>query len=75
MIFQSEEATAAALRATELAVERNKGFRVRRPVPADQVDTEKLIALVRIMAERYVETDYKGSIDQWQKLVRLVIRT
>jgi hypothetical protein len=75
MMFQTEEATAAALRATELAVERSKALRVRRPVPADEVDTEKLISLVRIMATRYVEDGYRGRIDDWTKLVRLVIRT
>lgn len=74
MIFQSPEATAAAIRATEDAQKRLKANRVARPTPQEQINVDKLLSILRPMVNRYKREGYRGSIDQWNRLERELTR-
>ena len=73
-MMQSPEATALAQAATEAAQKRLKANRVPRPTPNDQIDVERLLAILRPMVNRYKREGYRGSIDQWNRLERELTR-
>ena len=74
VIFQSPEATAVALQATEDAQKRLKACRVRRPIPAAEVNHERLLAILRPMVNRFLKDGYRATPDNWRRLARELTR-
>jgi len=73
-MFQSPEATAVALQATEDAQKRLKACRVRRPIPAVEIDQQRLLRILRPMVSRWLKDEYRGTQDAWQRLARELTR-
>lgn len=73
-MMQSPEATALAQAATEAAQKRLKECRVRRPIPAVEIDQQRLLRILRPMVSRWLKDEYRGTQDAWQRLARELTR-